>query len=93
MVGTAGCSLLGRHLRKAESRDSHPRSASESYRRDSDHSRSLAVRPPSRDSGIGPHLLDSAWKRRCAAMRMARLAFVRATFVPRGIAKWHARVD
>ena len=30
---------------------------------------------------------------RCAAIRIARLAFVRLRFVPRGIAEWFARVD
>ena len=29
----------------------------------------------------------------CAAIRIARLAFIRLTFVPRGIAEWLARVD
>ena len=30
---------------------------------------------------------------RCAAIQIARLAFIRFTFVPRGIAAWLARVD
>ena len=30
---------------------------------------------------------------RCVAIRIARLAFVRLTFVPRGTAEWLARVD
>ena len=30
---------------------------------------------------------------RCAAIRIARLAFIRLTFVPHGIAEWTARVD
>ena len=30
---------------------------------------------------------------RCGAIRIARLAFIRLTFVPSGIAEWPARVD
>ena len=30
---------------------------------------------------------------RCAAIRVARLAFIHLTFVPRGTAEWPARVD
>ena len=30
---------------------------------------------------------------RCVAIRIAQLAFVRVTFVPRGIAEWLVRVD
>ena len=30
---------------------------------------------------------------RCAAIQIARLAFTRLTFVPRGTAEWLARVD
>ena len=30
---------------------------------------------------------------RCAAIRIARLAFIRVVFIPRGTAEWPARVD
>ena len=38
---------------------------------------------------IGPHRPCV----RCAAIRVARLAFIRLTFVPYGTAEWLARVD
>ena len=42
--------------------------------------------PP--NTGFGPHKPCV----RCAAIRIARLAFIRAVFVPRGTAEWPARV-
>ena len=42
-----------------------------------------------RNTEISPHRACV----RCAAIRIARLAFIRLTFVPRGTAEWHARVD
>ena len=69
--------------------DSYRRITSESYGRDSNHWRSLAVISPPPNKEIGPHRPCV----RCAAFRVARLAFIHATFVPHGTAEWPARVD
>ena len=45
--------------------------------------------PPPQNTGFGPHRPCV----RCVAIRIARLAFIHITFVPRGIAEWLARVD
>ena len=42
-----------------------------------------------RNTEISPHRSCL----RCAAIRIAGLAFIRLTFVPRGTAEWSARVD
>ena len=44
---------------------------------------------PPQNAEISPHRPCV----RCAAARIARLAFIRLTFVPHGIAEWLARVD
>ena len=44
---------------------------------------------PPKNTGTTPHRPCVC----CAAIRVARLAFIRAVFVPRGIAEWLARVD
>ena len=79
------------HLRWAKSRESYRRIASESYRSDSNHQRSLAVRSPPRNTEFGPRRPCV----RCAAIRIARLAFAGpgVVFIPRGPAEWPARVD
>ena len=81
-----GC---GKHLRWATSRESYRRIASESYRSDSNHQRALAVIFHPKNTELGPRRPCV----RCAAIRIARLAFVGAVFVPRGTAEWPARVD
>ena len=45
--------------------------------------------PPPRNTEISPHRPSVS----CVAIRIARLAFIRLTFVPRGTAEWPARVD
>ena len=45
--------------------------------------------PPKHRTEINPHRLCV----RCDVIRIARLAFIRLTFVPRGTAEWLARVD
>ena len=73
----------------AKSRESYCRIASESYGSDSNHKRSLAVRSPPKNTEFGPRRPCV----RCAAIRIARLAFAGVVFVPRGPAEWPARVD
>ena len=55
--------------------------------------RIAGVRPrsylPHQNTEISPHRPCV----RCAAIQIARLAFIRLTIVPRGLAEWHARVD
>ena len=76
-------------LRWAKSHESYRRIISESYRSDSNHKRSLAVIPPSKDTEFGPRRPCV----RCTAIRIAQLAFVGVVYVPRGPAAWPARVD
>ena len=45
--------------------------------------------PPPQNTAIGAHRPCV----RCAAARIARLAFIHATFIPHGSAEWSARVD
>ena len=68
-------------LRWAKSRDSYRRIASESSRRGSNDERSFAVRtlPKTEICPRSPCV-------RCAAIRIARWAFIRVTFVPGGLA-------
>ena len=44
---------------------------------------------PRKNTEISPHRPCV----RCAAIRIARLAFIRLTFIPHGTAEWLARVD
>ena len=57
--------------------ESYRRIASESYRRDLNHWRSLAVISPSKRTEINPHRPCV----RCAAIRTARLVFIRVAFI------------
>ena len=78
----------GRHLRWAKSRDSYRRIARELSPR----FESLAFvggHISSSNTEISPHRPCV----RCAAIRIARLAFVHFTFFPHGTAEWPARVD
>ena len=70
-------------LRWAKSRDSYPRIASESYRRGGNHQRPLAVISPWKTQTLRSLCRDSN----------RRVAFICATFIPRGTAEWFARVD
>ena len=63
--------------------------ASENDRNDSNHQRALAVISPPKNTEFDPRRPCV----RCAAIRIARLAFVGVVFVPRGPAEWPARVD
>ena len=77
------------NLRWAKSRDSYCRVASESYRCDLNHLRSLAVIFHPKNTDLDPRRPCV----RCTAIRIARLVFVAVVFVPCGTAEWPARVD
>ena len=79
--------LLKRHLTLSDL--SYRRIASESYRRDLNRWRSLAAVSFPENTEIGPRRPCV----RCAAIQIARLAFVGVVFAPRGTAEWPARVD
>ena len=63
--------------------------ARESYRRDFNHKRSMAVMSPLKTTAIGPHRRCV----RCVAIRIVRFAYICVTLTRRGTAEWLARVD
>ena len=83
------CSCLSRlrrfrRFRRSRERRSACKLSNHRFR----NARFLRMSPP-QNTESGPHRPCF----RCAAIRITQLVFIRATFVPRGTAEWHARVD